>query len=116
MTHWYPVAREIDGRVPHRWYFGWALYVNRFGYRDVAWKIALVWLALVVGGFFLPPLRGVSAALATVALVSLAWSINGHWLIYGEPGLAILRRALALADSSNAKQVADLHVGAWRIT
>ncbi len=117
MAHWYPVARETDGRVPHRWYFGWALYVNRLGYRGIASKVVPALLVLVAGGlFFSKVLLGVAALIATSGLALLSWSVLGHWLIYGRPGLLILRRALALAATTKTSDIADLHVGAWRIT
>ena len=115
MAHWYPVAREVDGRVPHRWYFGWALYVNRLGYRAVGWKVAIALVLLVVGGLFLSnAFLWAALAIVNVGLWLLAWSLLGHWLIYGRPGLTILRRALTLAGAESPREVVDLHVGAWR--
>ena len=114
-THWYPRA-GAGGRPSSAWYWGWALYVNRGGYRGAFLRLAPLGLALLIGAFvahvgWLDVVVGSSFLLA---LVTLVHSVLGHGLVYGGPAGRTFDRLLKLGGVTGPAVVADLHIGTWR--
>jgi len=112
--HWYPIA--TTGRPHPLWYFGWAAYVNRYGYLralaiglPVAAALAAAGVALRVG-----PLLAAAGALAAGGLAVFAFSLLGIFRMYGPPAARYVRRLLRMGAVDGRAAVADLHIGTWR--
>jgi SAM-dependent methyltransferase len=117
MAHWFPKAGGATRPSPG-WYWGWALYVNRGGFRGAFVRLAPVGAALLVAAAMVPShgLRlGAALAFAVAGLV-LLHSIVGHALVYGRPAGRYFDRLLALGAVRAPARVADLHIGTWRHT
>ena len=112
--HWYPVA--TTGRPHPLWYFGWAAYVNRYGYlRALAVGLPVaVGLAAVGVAFRLAPLLAAAGALATGGFAVFAFSLLGIYRMYGPPAIRYVRRLLKMGGVDGSVAVADLHIGTWR--
>ena len=112
--HWYPTA--TTGRPHPLWYFGWAAYVNRYGYLralavglPVAGGLAAAGLALRVA-----PLLTAAGLLATGGAAVFAFSLLGIFRMYGPPAARYVRRLLGMGGVAGRAAVADLHIGTWR--
>jgi SAM-dependent methyltransferase len=115
MSHWYPRAGG-EARPTDAWYWGWALYVNRRGFRGAFFRLAPVGIGLLVGAIFIPSgwFRAVVTVAFVLALLVLAYSIYGHALVYGRPARRYFERLLALGGVRTPAIVADPHIGTWR--
>ena len=117
MAHWFPQAGGAT-RPCHGWYWGWALYVNRGGFRAAFIRLAPLGAALLVAAALIPGrcLTQVTAVAFALAGLVLLHSIIGHALVYGRPAGRYFDRLLALGGVRAPAQVADLHIGTWRHT
>ena len=113
-SHWYPKA--TTGRPHPLWYFGWAAYVNRYGYgRALAVGLPVVG-ALAIAGltFGLRPLLAAAAAIAAGGAAVFLFSLLGIFRMYGPPAARYLARLLRMGGIEGRAAVADLHIGTWR--
>ena len=94
--HFYPVA--TTGRPHPLWYFGWAAYVNRYGYlRALAVGLPVTGGLAAAGVVFrLVPLLAAAGALAAGGLAVFAFSLLGIFRMYGPPAVRTLRRLLKM--------------------
>lgn len=111
--HWFPRAR-VDARPHPLWYFGWAAYVNRGGYRRALAFGVPVAVALGLAGLAWRPLLLAAAVVAGGGALVFLFSLVGIYRMYGPPARRYLARLLRLGGVSGRVAVADLHIGTWR--
>jgi SAM-dependent methyltransferase len=112
-THWYPAA-PTDRRPSPWWYFGWAAYVNRGGYRRALVAGGGAFALLLVAGRYSRALWLSAVVLALGGALVFLFSLVGIYRMYGPPAARYLRRLLQLGGVSGPVTVADLHIGTWR--
>lgn len=117
---WHAYTRTDANRRPTPWwYYGRALYVSRRDYFKIYWALMLVLgFPLVFMALYLDWEFAKVAALGagTVSLFYLGYSLLGLYRMYGHPGQRYIRRVLAESGATDAKVVADLHIGTYRHT
>lgn len=117
--HAYP--RTNPARRPTAWwYYGRALYVSRRDYFKIYCALMLtlgfpmVFLALRYDWKFW---QVAALGAGTVSLFYLGYSLCvGMYRMYGHPGGKYVKRVIEEAGATNAKVVADLHIGTYRHT
>ena len=110
--HWYPTAPTT--RPSPYWYFGWAAYVNRGGYRAALVPGLAATAALLALGCWIPAATTAALALVAGGAIVFGHSLAGIYRMYGPPAARYVSRLLALGGVGAEAVLADLHIGTWR--
>jgi len=117
-ARWHAYPRTDPARRPTAWwYYGRALYVSRRDYFKIYCALmAVLGIPLVFLGLYFDRtfLKVAALGAGTVSLFYLGYSLLGLYRMYGHPGRKYVARLLREANTSDAKVVADLHIGTYR--